>query len=500
MFLKAQRLSVNYYRDNKAGTVMAWFTNDLETIEEFFGWGTIMLVDAVFLTSLTMFKMINTQWQLTLILLIPMLLIVIWGLLVEKFMSLRWEYRQKVYDELYDFSQESFTGIRVIKAFVKETQELHAFAKVAKKYKDVNIGFVRISVIFDIVISVVISGISALILGFGGYIAYCAINSNPIVLFNAPVKMDAGLFIEYFGYFEILIWPLMALGQVVSMYSRASGSMKRITRFLDTPEDISNPKDAIVLNECFGKITFNNFSFAYPNKDKNALNNISFTINEGERVGIVGKIGCGKTTLVNVLLRLYNVENNQILIDDKDIMSLDIQSLRDHVAYVPQDNFLYSTSIKENVSFADENKLMDEIIDATKFANVHDDISQFPEGYDTITGERGVTLSGGQKQRISIARAFIKNAPILILDDSVSAVDVKTEESILKNINEYRKGKTTIVIASRISTVSHLDKVVVLSNGCLEAFDTPENLLKISPTYQRMATLQMLEKEVEGGN
>lgn len=500
MFLKAQRLSVSYYRHNKVGTVMAWFTNDLETIEEFFGWGTIMLIDALFLTTLTIFQMVEAQWQLTLILAFPMLLIVIWGLLVERFMAKRWEYRQKTYDELYDFSQESFTGIRVIKAFVKENKELHAFAKVAKKYKDVNIGFVRVSVIFDVVITLIIGAISTLILGLGGYLIYCTVNNTPLSLFGTTVTMTPKLFVEFFGYFDILIWPLIALGQVVSMYSRASGSLRRITRFLDAPEDIKNADNATILEECVGKISFNNFSFSYPDTKKGSLSNVTFTINPGEKVGIVGKIGSGKTTLVNVLLRLYNIENNQIFIDDKDIMSLDIQSIRNNIAYVPQDNFLFSTSIKENVAFADENKSIEDVIEATTFANVHDDITQFIDGYDTVTGERGVTLSGGQKQRISLARAYIKDAPILIMDDSVSAVDVKTEETILKNIDEHRKGKTTIVIASRISTVSHFDKVLVLANGQLEAFDTPTNLLKISPTYKRMAKLQELEKEVEGGN
>ena len=213
-------------------------------------------------------------------------------------------------------------------------------------------------------------------------------------------------------------------------------------------------------------------------------------------VGLVGKIGSGKTTLVNTLLRLYNIEKGKIFIDDIDLMDIDITSLRDAIAYVPQDNFLFSDNIKNNISFANNKADMNDIRNAAKFADVDDNILGFSEGYETVTGERGVTLSGGQKQRISIARAYMKNAPIMIMDDSVSAVDVKTEETILNNINEKRKGKTTIIIASRVSTVAHMDKILVLNDGCVEAFDTPANLLNTSPTYQKMVYLQKLESEL----
>lgn len=229
------------------------------------------------------------------------------------------------------------------------------------------------------------------------------------------------------------------------------------------------------------------------------LKNITFTVNPGESVGIVGKIGSGKTTLVNTLLHLYNVERGKVFIDGHDIMDCNIESLRDAIGYVPQDNFLFSDKIKNNIAFSCNELDMDKVYDAAKFADVHSNIEEFTEGYETVSGERGVTLSGGQKQRISIARAYIKDAPIMILDDSVSAVDVKTEETILANIQSERKGKTTIVIASRISTVSHLDKILVLDKGEVEAYDTPQRLEEISPTYKKMVYLQKLEREVEGG-
>lgn len=499
MFLKSERLSQRYYHENKVGTIMAWFTTDLETIEEFFGWGSVMLVDAMFLSVLALYKMFSLDWVLSCILLIPLALIIVWGMLVEKFMALKWEQRQTEFDKLYDFSQESFTGIRVIKAFVKETQQLHAFAKIAKRNKDANIELVKVSVIFDAIIEIIISAIMALILGLGGYFVYKYVTGSPVSIFGHTIDMTAGRLITFVGYFDTLVWPMIALGQVVTMRSRSKASLKRITNFLDQEEEIRNPQNAVVLDDVKGEIKFDGFSFAYPNSDSNVLKNVSVEIKAGENVGIVGKIGSGKTTLVNTLLHLYNVEKGKVFIDGHDIMDCDIDSLRKAIGYVPQDNFLFSDKVKNNIAFSCENLDMDKVYDAAKFADVHSNIEDFTEGYETVSGERGVTLSGGQKQRISIARAYIKDAPIMILDDSVSAVDVKTEETILENIQRQRKGKTTLVIASRVSTVSHLDKILVLDKGEVEAFDTPQRLEEISPTYKKMVYLQKLEREVEGG-
>ncbi len=499
MFLKAERLSQRFYHENKVGAVMAWFTNDLETIEEFLGWGSVMLFDAVFLSILVLVKMFMLDWVMSLIILIPLILIVVWGALVEKFMSMKWEERQKQFDNLYDFSQESFTGIRVIKAFVKETQQLHQFAKIARKNKDTNIGFVKVSVLFDVIISLIITAINAIIFGVGGYFVYSFVTRNPVIFGGHTVEMSAGQLITFIGYFDTLIWPMIALGQIVSMRSRSKASLKRISNFLDQEEEIKSPENAVKLENVKGRLTFDNFNFAYPNSKENALENITFEIEPGETIGVVGKIGCGKTTLVNSLLRLYNLDKGAVKIDGVDIMDCDIDSVRENIAYVPQDNFLFSDTVRNNIAFSDRELDIDKVEEAAEFACVANDIDGFKEGYDTVTGERGVTLSGGQKQRISIARAYIKDAPILILDDSVSAVDVRTEETILKNIAQKRAGKTTIVIASRVSTVSHMDKILVLNEGKVEAFDNAKNLQEISPTYQKMVFLQALEKEVEGG-
>lgn len=500
MFLKSERLSARYYQDTKIGTVMSWFTSDLETIEDFMGWGSIMLVDALFLSALILVKMVLLDWVLALVLALPLVLIVVWGALVEKFMAMKWETRQKELDRLYDFSRESFTGIHVIKAFVKETRQLHEFAKIAKKNKDTSLEFVKISVIFDIIISCIIDFIMALILGLGGYFVYCTVAGTPFSLFGHAVRLTAGELITFLGYFETMIWPMMALGQIVSMRSRAKASLKRVSDFLDGEEDIRDKADAKPLTDVKGEISFRHFTFSYPKSTLPVLTDVDLTIGVGETVGVVGKIGCGKTTLVNVLLRLYNVEEGQVFIDGQDIMHCTMDSVRQAIAYVPQDNFLFNDTIRNNIAFSDQAASDAEVEAAAEFATVRGDIENFKDGYDTVSGERGVTLSGGQKQRISIARAFLKNAPVMILDDSVSAVDIKTEESILNHITQERAGRTTIVIASRVSTVSRLKKILVLNEGRVEAFGTPEELSVISPTYRNMVYLQALEREVEGGD
>jgi len=499
MFLKAERLSLSYYHDNKVGTIMAWFTNDLETIEESMGFGMTMMVDATFLLVFTLIKMVNYSFALTMFSLVPIIFIIIWGALVEKFMTMKWDQRQQSFDAIYDFAQENFTGIRVIKAFVKENKEILAFSKVAKNNVSKEISFVKTSIIFDVMIEIIIALVVSLLLGFGGWFVYAFVTTGPVMLFGYEVKLTAGELVTFIGLFDTLIWPLIALGQIVSMRARAGASLNRISKYLDTPEDIKDSENAKNLVNCQGKITFNNFTFTYPGDKEPALQDVSLTIEAGQTIGVVGRIGCGKSTLVNSLLHLYNVENDAIQIDDQDLMNIKIHSLRENIAIVPQDNFLFSDTVENNINFAHEEHGLQEAISAAKFSDVHDNIVEFTNGYQTVSGERGTTLSGGQKQRISLARAYAKNAPILILDDSVSAVDLKTEEKILHNLKQYRKGKTTIVVASRVSTVSHMDKIIVMHEGVVEAFDTPANLAKTSPTYQKMVFLQKLEKEVEGG-
>lgn len=493
MFKKAETLTQTYFHANNVGTLMDWFTNDLDEVEEYLGWGFVMLVDAIFLSIFVVFKIVRLDiielhsGILTLITAIPIVLIMIWGLLVEKVMAQKWEERQKEFDRLYDFTRESFTGIRVIKAFVKERQEMKAFYKEAKRNKDANLRMVKVHIIFETIIEFIIGIMIIVLMVAGGYMVIKGVYL-------------AEQLVTYIGYVDSIIWPMIALGQIISMRSRAKASLKRITNYLDTEVDIFDKEDAYELEDCKGEITFNHLNFSFSDEpDRLVLKDINLKINAGERVGVVGKIGTGKTTLANILLRLYNVNPDSVLIDGHDIMNIKINSLRKHVAYAMQDNFLFSDTIHNNIAFSDKNLSNEIVRKAAMFADVDANIVNFKDGYDTVSGERGVTLSGGQKQRIGIARAYIKDSPILILDDSVAAVDLKTEETILANIFANRKDKTTILIASRVSTVINMDKIIVLKDGEVEAFDTPANLEKNSETFKKMVYLQKLEQEVEGG-
>lgn len=499
MFGKSERLSPRYYHENKVGGVMAWFTSDLSTVEEYLGWGTVMSVDAIFLSLLTVWRMIRLDWVMTLFLLLPLLLIIVWGALVEKYMSMKWDARQQAFDRLYDFSQESFTGLAVIKAFVKETQELHAFAKVARRNRDESVSFVRLSVLFDVIISVIIGVCMAALLALGGYFVWRLTGGAPAVIFGHEMDLTAGGVVTFIGYFDTLIWPMMAMGQIVSMRSRFRASMRRITRFLDEDEELRDAADAAPLRDVRGGIAVRHLTFAYPATESDALSDVSFTVAPGETVGIVGRVGCGKTTLVSLLLRLWNVPEGTVLFDGQDIMHATVASVREAIAYVPQDQFLFSDTIRGNIALAKPDATDEEIRAAAQFADVDDNITAFRDGYDTVLGERGVTLSGGQKQRVAMARAALKDAPIMIFDDSVSAVDMATEERILSHIAKERRGKTTLIVASRVSTVAGADRILVLRDGRVEAFDTPARLSETSETYRTMVRLQALEREAGGG-
>lgn len=494
MFEKCEELSQRYYKANKTGAILSYFSNDLETIEEAFGFGIVQLVDGIFLLIISLVGMFLIDWVLTLILLIPLIILCVFAVTIDRVMEAKWGKRQKAFEDLSDFAQENFTGIRVIKAFVKERKELKQFSKVAKSNQDTNIEFAKTSAILDVVFEILIYFVFGLILLGGSYLVYLHIKSGG----DPKVGISVGQLITFIGLADTIIWPVFALAGTINLIARAKASLKRISALLDEEIEIKD-FDIITHVDYQGKIEFKHFNFAYPD-DPNTLilKDISLKINAGETVGIVGKIGSGKSTLVNMLFRLYNVNEGTLFIDDIDIMHLPIKEIRENIGYCPQDNFLFSDTIKNNIAFSNENMELSEVKEAAKFSSVDDNIEGFKDKYDTLIGEKGVSLSGGQKQRISISRAIIKDPKILILDDSVSAVDVKTEETILSNIKNIRKGKTTLIIASRVSTVQHLDKILVLRDGQVDAFGTHEECLAKSKIYARMVELQLLEKEMEG--
>ena len=485
MFDHSRQLSQQYYQVNKVGNLMSLYTNDLDTIQECFGDGVLMFFDALTLGLLALYKMWNMDHQLTLLALIPALLMLAIGTVMGKTMTKTWEKRQQAFSDLSDFAQENFSGIAVIKAFVKELKELIAFRKLNKENEKINVEYTRISVLLEIMVTLFVESVICVILGFGGYLVYVG-------------RFNAGQLVEYIGYFEAIVWPIMAVAMLIEKSSRGKASLNRITELLDAPIDVADRPGVPDLANVQGGVEFRDLTFRYPDGEFDVLKNISFTIQPGERVGIVGKTGAGKTALVDLLLRTYNVPDGTLFVDGEDVNTVSIHSVRNACAYVPQDNFLFSDTIAHNIGFGVDDATREDIDRAAALADVRDNIVDFKDGYETVLGERGVTVSGGQKQRISIARALLKNAPILILDDSVSAVDTRTEKIILDNLKASRAGKTTLLIAHRISTVEGLDKIIFLEDGRVEAVGPHDSLYASCPEYRRMVDLQRLEDEVGG--
>lgn len=488
MFEHCKDLSQQYYHVNKVGDLMSLFTNDVDTIQDCFGNGVLVFFDAVVLGSMSFVKMLRMNGTLTALSMVPMIALFSMAMIVGKNMSRTWDKRQEAYSELSDYAQESFSGIAVIKAFTKETLELMAFRKINKDNEKINVKFTKISTLMNILFLFFVESVICIILGYGGFLVYKGVFS-------------AGELVEFVSYFTTIIWPIEAVAILIDMSARASASAKRVDKFLSAPIDVKD-KEGLDQSErqIKGTIEFKNLNFTYPLSERQVLNNVSFTINAGENVGLIGKTGAGKTTIVDLIARTYNIDDGCLFVDGMDVNTIPIKELRRHIAYVPQDNFLFSDTIAANIAFSREDALEEELIkEAARMSDVHDNIEEFSDKYDTVLGERGVTVSGGQKQRISIARALLKDAEILILDDSVSAVDTKTEREILKNLSEKRKGKTTILIAHRISTIENMDKIILVEDGRILDVGTHAELLSRNEEYARMVRLQQLEAgEKEG--
>ena len=482
MFEHAKELSRQYYQVNKVGDLMSLFTNDLDTVQECFGWGVMMFFDAVLLGILAIADMWKMNPVLTVLSLIPMMFLLASATIVGIRLQQKWDTRQAAFSKLSDFSQESFSGIAVIKAFVKEAKELWAFKQLNVENEEANIDHTKTAVLFRVLVTLFVESVICIILGYGGYLVYAKV-------------FTAGQLMEFIGYFNAIIWPIMAVSELIDMTSRGKASLNRIGNLLDAPVDVKDVPDAKPLENIRGDIEFKNLTFRYPDGEYDALKDVSFTIRAGENVGLVGKTGAGKTTLVDLILRTYNVPDGTVFIDGNDVNTLRIRDVREGCAYVPQDNFLFSDTIENNIAFGMAQSDAETVEAAAKLADIHDNIQEFQEGYGTVLGERGVTVSGGQKQRISIARALMKDAPILILDDSVSAVDTKTERTILDNLCKTRAGKTTILIAHRISTIEKMDKILFIEDGCLSAVGTHQELYAGNKEYRKMVDLQRLEEE-----
>ncbi len=485
-----QALDTGYYNRSKSGELMALYTNDLEAIRRSVGFGLVLVVDALFLGALVFYRMFSLSVSLTFVVLIPIAITGILGYVLSKQIRQRFSERQKAFAELSDFVNENMSGIQVVKSFVKESIEKIEFLKFNQLNKDKTMGFVRLAAVVEVLLRSLITIIAIVIFGYGGFLLQStAGTANPFTYGN--------LF-EYVAYFNLLVWPIIALTQVIQLGATAKASLIRINAVLSEPILIIDAP-GVESKPILGGITFNNVTFAYPDSDIPQLKNVSFNIQPGETVGIVGRTGSGKSTVVDLLLRLFNLEENKVLLDGNDIMKLPIGDVRKAIGYVPQDGFLFSATITENIALGIK---IDESTKAkaeeyAKISSVYENIAEFEEGFDTMIGERGVRLSGGQKQRLAIARALIKEPTILILDDSVSAVDTKTEEEILANLSQIRDGKTTLIIAHRISTIKHADRIIVVDDGQVVAVGTHDSLQSESPIYHDFVIRQQLETEME---
>ncbi|MDF2589085.1 MAG: transporter related [Anaerocolumna sp.] len=485
MFAHLEKLSMGYYNKNKTGDLMAHFTNDLNAIRMSTGPAVITSFDAIIMTLMVLTKMIMyVDMRLTLLAVIPLLFIAVGSVYYGKAIEERFSEKQKAFSDLTDQVQESISGIRVIKAFVQERKELKTFAKANLENKDKNMRVVKLQAVVMPLLDVVI-GISGLLtLVYGGYL-------------TIKGEITLGRFIAFNQYINMLVWPMIAAGDSVTFFSQGAASLKRIQNIFKEKPEIFDEDTVKNIDQIHGEIEIHDLNFRFTDETPEVLKHISLKVDKGSTLAILGRTGSGKTAIANLLLRMYNVKRGAITIDGHDIREIPLKTLREHIAYVPQDNFLFSDTICNNIAFGSNTNELELVHKAAKDACIHDNIMEFPLQYETMVGERGVTISGGQKQRSSIARALMKDAPILILDDALSAVDTNTEEQILKNLNANRVGKTTIIIAHRISTIQNADCILVLENGEMAEYGTHEELLNQNGIYAKMYEKQQLEKQLE---
>ncbi|MFA5421798.1 MAG: ABC transporter ATP-binding protein [Bacilli bacterium] len=480
MYKHATNLDQNFYSHEKIGGLMSHFINDLNSVRELYGFGLLMIVDGVVLGIFVLIRMFGLDWVMTLYAFIPIALMGVLVFFLELKMEQKFKLRQDAFERASDFAQESFTGIAVIKAYVREAAESLGFKKKSDDVYAKSMDHMRYSIIVNIIIDAMISVVILAIIAFGS-------------IMIAKGELSSGELTEYISYFFTLLWPVFAISWFLNINGQAQASAKRIYAFLEAKPLVSETPETIKDVTLDGSISFNHLTFAYPDAEDPILKDISFQIEAGEMVGILGKTGSGKSTLVELLLHVYNVDEEMIFFGPYDHQHLALKTLRSHIGYVPQDNFLFSDTIKNNIGFAFEKIDDDKLVEVGKLSDIHDDVMAFKEQYQTVLGERGVTISGGQKQRVSIARALAKDPTILILDDSVSAVDTKTEEDIIRNLRRIRKGKTTLMIAHRISTVRQLDKIAIVDQGRLVGFGTHSELLRTNSLYKEMYNMQKLE-------
>lgn len=481
-------LSPNYFNTHKTGDLMAHATNDINAVRTAVGPGTVMIVDAVFMIILSLIMMIRTtSLKFTFISVFTMPIIMILVTRFGRIIYNRFKIVQEAFSDLTDVTQESFSGIRVIKSFVQENLVSSNFEKTNRDNLEKNLSLVKVHGIFNPLLHFIASLSYLVLIYYGGRQVIAG-------------TISLGDFVAFNSYLGLLMWPTRAFGMVINVLQRGAASLDRLNTIFSEESDIKEIQEPVKLKSIEGNIKFDNVSFKYPNSNFYALRNISFDLKKGDILAIVGRTGSGKSTIVNLLLRLYDIESGIISVDGVNIKQLDLKSYREKVGFVPQENFLFSQSIEDNIGFAfDENVPMEDVVKAARLAEVYDNIMDFPHKFATILGERGVTLSGGQKQRTSIARALIKDPSIVILDDSLSAVDTETEEKILNNLNKATNDITTIVISHRISTVKDSTEIIYLNEGTITERGSHKDLLALDGEYKDLYEKQLLEEKLSSG-
>lgn len=485
LFAHLETLSMRYYNEHKTGDLMAHFTNDLQSIRMFLGPTVITAFDATVMLVLVLGQMIlYVDVKLTCIAVLPLILIIFGDYFYGKLMHRRFIRKQKAFSDLTDQVQEAVSGIRVIKAFVQEHKELAAFAVTNKNNQEKNLSVVRLQALFVPLLDLIVGASSLLTLLYGGYL-------------DIDGTISLGQFVAFNSYIGMLVWPMIAAGECITYVSQGLASLKRIMTISQEQPDIVDGAEVKPVEHLEGDLVFDHLTFSYPGESNApALSDICLHVEKGSTLAVLGRTGSGKTTLANLLMRLYDVKSGMIRIDGHALKQIPLRVLRGDIAYVPQDNFLFSDTLENNIAFGVAEKDPEAVRQAARDACIHDNIMDFPDNYQTMVGERGVTLSGGQKQRSSIARALLKNSPILILDDALSAVDTDTEEQILRNLKANRQGKTTLIIAHRISTIQNADHILVLDEGKIAEYGTHEELMEQHDLYRSIYEKQQLEKQL----
>lgn len=482
LFKHYESLSQSFYKRNRTGDLMNRISEDVGKVRQYVGPAVMYSINTYIRFAVVLVQMYLISPLLTFYSLLPLPILAIFIFKLSRQINERSSIFQQNLSQLSTFTQEMFSGIRVIKAYAIEKEKQAEFEVLSQESKTKNLSLSKTNALIG-PLMVLLIGISNLVVIFTGGMLYI----------NGSIS-DIGVIAQFILYINMLTWPVASLGWVSTMIQEAKASQKRINEFLQEEPDIKNNTTEHTPIE--GHTTFKNVSFVYEDTGIEALKNISFDLPKGQTLAILGKTGSGKSTILSLIARLYDVDTGHISIDNTSIEKLHLVDLRKSIAFVPQDAFLFSDTIKNNIKFGKEDATDEEIIEVAQQAAVHDNIIRFEKGYDTVLGERGLTLSGGQKQRVSIARALIKNAPILLLDDSLSAVDTETEETILKNLEQYSKDKTTIIVTHRVSSAKNADQIIILDDGKILQQGSHDELLNTEGYYKDLYYKQLTEKEI----